>query len=504
MGLRPMPLHVEKVSHSYGTVEALRDIEEAEKRASNEELRAQAADFAGFVKPLADLAGRFEVAESPHFSVHFVEGTDRVLVRRAIDTLEACQGMMPADLGGNPAGAGKVRVEIFPDPDSFEKASTLTKREIETSGTIALCKFNSLMMMTPRVVLRGFSWCDTLCHEYTHYVLWKRNGATIPIWLHEAIAKHEEPRWSGKPGSDLTPLMREVLKGAVESGKFVTFDEMHPSFAKLKNPHDVALASAEVLSVLRSVMRRGGYARVGKMLDALKDGASWRVMFEKALDQPFEEFWQAWVEETRAELKDVKGPEAPEKLVELREAAKRDPTAKPDPAKAPDGKDAEPPAEGEAKAAADEAEEDGPGDRFARLGDLLRGRSHWQAAAEEYEKAAATDKGRSPVLLNRLGLVYREAQDLASAEKAFKRSEVLDPEYAPTLTDLGLLYRSRGDAAKAVEYLEAAARINPFDPRIHEGLAEVYGALGKEASRAQAMVELDIVRGNSGRQRKGP
>jgi tetratricopeptide (TPR) repeat protein len=458
--------------------EVLADLESVLRAAPGGELQAQARDFLGFVQPLAELEKRFRVEESAHFRVHFVDGPDRVMVRRALDVLERSYRAMAEDFGLRPEA--KVRVEIFPDPESFEKASTLTKLEIETSGTIALCKFNRLMMLTPRAVLRGFPWCDTLCHEYVHYVLWKRNGGTVPIWLHEGIAKYEEVRWERPTGSELSPLMKQVLKGAIDSGKFVTFEEMHPSFAKLKNPHDVALASAEVLSILRTIMGRGGYRLLGRMLDALREGADGRRMFEKALDQSFDSFWASWQEAAAAELEGVRGVAPPsERMVEI-----RDPMSPGAPGGGAAG------AEPRAGGSGDEEEASG---RLARLGDLLRARGHLQAAAVEYEKAAATEAGRSPVLLNRLGLTLKQAGDLEGAVRAFRRSLELDPEYAPTLTDLGLARRARGEAAEAVDALERAVRINPFDPRIHEGLADLYGALGRPAERAAALGELELL-----------
>ena len=40
--------------------------------------------------------------------------------------------------------------------------STLTEKEIETTGTIALCKYGKLMIVTPRATVFGYPWMDTL------------------------------------------------------------------------------------------------------------------------------------------------------------------------------------------------------------------------------------------------------------------------------------------------------------------------------------------------------
>ena len=48
-----------------------------------------------------------------------------------------------------PAKATPVRVEIHDEVADLARVSTLTLREIETSGTIALCKWNRLMIVRP-------------------------------------------------------------------------------------------------------------------------------------------------------------------------------------------------------------------------------------------------------------------------------------------------------------------------------------------------------------------
>ena len=39
------------------------------------------------------------------------------------------------------------------------------------SGTIAICKYNKLMFTSPKAMLRGYEWLDTLSHEYVHFVI---------------------------------------------------------------------------------------------------------------------------------------------------------------------------------------------------------------------------------------------------------------------------------------------------------------------------------------------
>src|SRR5439155_1682145 len=83
---------------------------------------------------------------------------------------------------------------LYGEVADLAKVSTLTLKEIETSGTIALCKFNRLMIVSPRALVRGYPWLDTLAHEFTHFVVSRASHNTVPIWFHEGLAKFEEQR----------------------------------------------------------------------------------------------------------------------------------------------------------------------------------------------------------------------------------------------------------------------------------------------------------------------
>ena len=64
----------------------------------------------------------------------------------------------------------KVRVEVAPDATSFNAISTLSLRDIEETGAVGICKFNKLMIISPRALSFGYRWVDSLSHEYLHYV----------------------------------------------------------------------------------------------------------------------------------------------------------------------------------------------------------------------------------------------------------------------------------------------------------------------------------------------
>lgn len=75
----------------------------------------------------------------------------------------------------------------------------------------------------------------------------KKTYNRVPIWLHEGIAKYEERRWYEDAPPRLPVSLESLVAEAIEKDYFITFEQMHPSLAKLKKKEDTALAFAEVL-----------------------------------------------------------------------------------------------------------------------------------------------------------------------------------------------------------------------------------------------------------------
>ena len=71
------------------------------------------------------------------------------------------------------------------------------------------------MIVSPKALVRGYPWLDTLTHEYTHYIVSRVSRNSVPIWLHEGLAKFEERRWRGPSGGGLPPAMDNLLSQAL-------------------------------------------------------------------------------------------------------------------------------------------------------------------------------------------------------------------------------------------------------------------------------------------------
>jgi hypothetical protein len=357
-----------------------------------------------------------------------------------------------------------VRVEIYPEVADLAKVSPLTEKEIETSGTIALCKFNRLMIVSPRALVTGYPWLDTLNHEYTHYVITHVSKNTVPIWLHEGLAKFEEQRWRGPSGGGLTPVMEHLLASGIGHHHLITFAQMHPSMAKLPSQTDTGLAFAEVYTAIEYLHEKVGWRGIREQIARLRDGK-----VPEILSDDFESGWRAWLRGRKLRLHPGLLPAEAE--LRFKKGA---------------GKPTEASEDDSARIGEERAR------KLARLGGLLRARHRLAAAAIEYEKAQAIVGAGHPSVANKLARTYLELGDVTKAINVGEAALELYPDQAAPNATLGEAWLQRGDMAKAERYLLAAVAVSPFDPAVHCGLQRVYAAkkearAGDEARACEAL-----------------
>ena len=106
------------------------------------------------------------------------------------------------------------------------------------------------MVVSPRATIFGYPWMDTLAHEYTHLVVSRLSHDTVPVWLQEGLTRLEQTRWRHPPELQLSATEQALLAAALRKGRLITFDEMHPSMAKLPSQEAAALAYAEVYTLV--------------------------------------------------------------------------------------------------------------------------------------------------------------------------------------------------------------------------------------------------------------
>jgi tetratricopeptide (TPR) repeat protein len=399
----------------------------------------------------------FKTYTSPHFSLRLQEERDGILAQYVLAALETAYEGLGRDLGYRPSTP--VRIEIFPDHERFHAASSLSKRDIEVAGAVGICKFDKVMVLSPRVLLRGYRWLDALVHEYVHYVVVKLSDDKAPIWIHEGIAKYEESRWRSATSLYLNPLNRTLLAEALQTGTFVTFEQMEPSLVRLETPQQVQLAYAEAASSVEFMLSRVGYPGLREIFQemARTDGRGARRPIEQVLGISFAAFEDEWKQSLRAkQLTPVTGVQLTQfKVVE--------------------------PNEHDQDRLEQEALQSAAVERDLSLGDLMRQRGRLDGAVYYYDRAR---KGRphTPFVLNKLSRALLSAQRPQEAVPHLLHALEVSPDYGTSHTTLGDVYRRLGAMEKARQHYEQAIQINPFDPSPHHYLAELYREAGDTAA----------------------
>lgn len=403
-----------------------------------------------------------------HFVIFFKPGKDELLIEPLGEALEAQRRALLDDFGFSPPEP--VRVEVFPEVSDLARVSMLTASEIETSGVIALCKWNRLMLTSPRALLRGYPWLDAAAHEYVHYVVSRLTHDRVPVWLHEGIAKRKEQRWrlpdDGRAA--LAPAVEDLLARAVEKNALIPLAKLHPSIAKLPSQKDATLAFAQVATLVETMENRAGTAGLTRLLERLRDGMELQRALEKVVGGSLVELERDWKVALRARgLK--KRPNVLQLGLEFRGTDSGDDADDqvlrgPNPARLADAK----------------------AQRFARLGALLEEQSRERAAVVEYEKALVAARSSAPLVSARLATLYLHGGQAEAALRAARDTLAVYPDFAGAHVSAGQALVRLGRMQEAADAFFAALRVNPFDPRVHCGLAEAWrGAGDTRANRAQ-------------------
>ncbi|PLX41307.1 MAG: hypothetical protein C0608_05965 [Deltaproteobacteria bacterium] len=420
--------------------------------------------FRELVKVTSEISEGFKSRQSEHFEVFWENPKDEVLAGPALEGLEASYNELSKLLGFRPEN--RVRVEIYPTVADFTAVSTLTREEVETSGTIGLCKFNRLMITSPRVTFFGYRWRDTLCHEFAHLAVFRLSGGNAPIWIHEGLARYFEGSWRGRSGR-VTPFALNLLAKRFSEDTLIPLDKMSPSVAKLPSAEDTSLAFAEVGTMVSYLIEHKGGDAPRKLLKLLAEGLGDRDAFAKVWGGTFSSFedeWRSWVETL----------EVPSEDLEVMGISLKDSGGEPEAGKIPDP---------EAK-------------DYTRLGDMLRARGRMEAASVEYEKGFLL-LPENPAVVSKyaMGRIY-----LGQYQAALDAIEPVISLYE----DRGSLWMRKGEALLALErYDEAASafselmEINPFDEPGRAGLVRSLEGSGREEEFKRAMKDLELITGGA-------
>ena len=420
-------------------------------------------ELALYERTMYATAGWVEESEE-RFTVRFRPGIDAMLWSDGLSAVRASDRYIAPLLGGSPPG--RTIVEVYPDGRSFIAASSLNKEDVYTTGVVGLAKWGKLLVTSPRALPRGYSWQDTIAHEYIHLVVAHHTGDRAPVWLQEAIAKYLDSRWrNGTDRFRLSVRQQGLMADAIERDDLVTFEEMHPSLAKLPSAERASLAYAQLATLMQFCFRQGGDDVLLRTLPAVAKGTDPRNALAAATGfESFDALEQAYIDWMKAQ------PLAGRRIQELNTVLDGGDDLDLDPVLA------------ERKDLA----------RFVTLGDILREAGRVEASLVEYRKAIPEDEPPSPLLSNRIAQAQIEIGESDEARAVLERSLLDYPEFALSHKTLGEIHLRAKRFAAARDALTEAVAIHPFDPQSQQFLVEAYRGLGNETGARKHEAALQI------------
>lgn len=395
--------------------------------------------------------GHFEILHQPR---------DAFLMPYAAETLEAAYYQVGLSLGFWPETP--IRIEMFPRAKLLAEVSSLPEEAIKTTSTIGLCKYNKIMVTSPRGTVRGYRWRDTLAHEYVHLVISQKTRNRVPIWLHEGLAKYFETAWRDPLTAQLGPGREDILARRIEKNNLVPLDKMSPSIALLPSQEDASVAYAEVFTVIEYLVRIKGAQGPRHVLDAIANGASPEEAFAAFTEQAWPAFERRWMSWLMRERPKQKSPIDFEDEPILRE-------------------DAQATEDGEFAGVSSPKARD-----HLKLGELLRARGFSAAALTEYQRAEAILGPVHPMVQSGAAAVYLELDEPEPVLRSLEQTTRWFPDfyvaYVYEATALNQLERYQ----EALAYTDQALSINPFDPRVFEQRAKAFEGLGRPDAQREA------------------
>lgn len=413
--------------------------------------RAQTASLLRLVRETRHRVRGFIETSSPdgRFRVSVSPGPDEMAVPYLLEAAEAAYDDLSRRFGSAPAGP--IRVEVAPTLDAFAALAGLDEEALRTTGTVAVCRYRKVMLLSPAEFPHGYPYADAVAHEMVHFFWIARAGEGLPVWFQEAVAKYLETAWRGEPPGTLSSGLKSLLTRALVEGRLLPIQTLIAPLTSLGRAEDVALAYAELSSFAGFLVQNHGPDVLVRLGDRLARPGSGDPVSE-VTGRSLKALSDDWARDgVAAGIPAVLGGVA-DPLVLLRE---------------PDD--------------AIRAELPSSAGERVRLGDLLRSEGRMDAAAVRYREALAALPAPHPIVVARLAAALTDAGRPAEALAEVVRSGLAEDWFPPLARERGRALVLLDRPGEALTSLLSFVRTNPYDPAVHEGLARVWDAMGQPA-----------------------
>ncbi len=387
-------------------------------------------------------------APSNRFEFRYATGRDDVLIPYLAEAGDAAYGALVTRLGNAPATP--IRVEILPSIEALSAVTQLSVAVIQDTGTVALCKFNKVMMLSPAALPYGYPFADTLAHELVHFFAIRRAGEDVPVWFQEGLARYLEPIWRGGVAGALSRGMQDLLARAVTEKTLLDPTMLSGSLTQLDGIDAVASAFAQLSSLIGFIERSHGPGTLPRLLDAMASGDPEDAL-RRVTGRTLAQVVSAWSEDLSS-TGITAGSNA-----ELVWQGMR--SLEPD-------KDASLTADQRAA---------------LRLADLLAATGRHKAAVKQYQTLIEGWGRPAPLVIERLARALLADGAAAETLVVLDRAGLDEVEFASISRARGLALVALGRTMDALGPLRIAVRTDPFDPEVHAALARIHSERGETA-----------------------
>jgi tetratricopeptide (TPR) repeat protein len=402
-----------------------------------------------FVKYIPYLAQTFSSGykkyESEHFEV-YLKDRDIVLSDLILKVLEQIYKFYGQKFGCYPEK--KVRVEVYNTKKEFSIASTLGEEIVEKTGVVGICKFNRIMVLSPECLPFGYRWCDTLAHEYTHFILNRITEFKYPLYLHEGTARYFDTLYRSTESLCFVIGNLNLLLEAKKKNELIPFEKMKGSLVYLDSQQQVELAFAELSTFVEYLINNFGEGKFIEFVKNYKNYDKEERLYKEIFGIEFKNILSGWYEniDKKEELvKKYPGAVADFKLTFAEDE------------KSLVGLDMW---------------------QYIELGDKFFSNKNYNVALYQYKKAQK-QQPYNPVVMTRIAKCYILQNKYDDAEKVLQECSFVNPNYVTTYELLVKLFYEKGEYEKAMKYYEDVLQINPFNWEIHKIVAQMLTDLGK-------------------------
>lgn len=397
----------------------------------------------------ATAASRVVEDEARGIWVRLQDASDEPLVPYLVEVADQAREAVRVDLGVELPRP--LRIDVVRDLFSLSAVSGLPLEAAETTGTVAVARWGRVTLLSPRAARHGYPWEDTLAHELVHLGLSRATRDFAPLWLQEGVAKRQEQRWRPPRPFDDSGEHDEVAGRALATGRSVGVDNLGPSIAMLPSANAASIAFSEVTSFINYWIAENGRGAFQLLLADLK-GLEQRDP-DPALRSVTGVGLSEWIARWQAWLRTQAPPEAASDEVPTSDVARWRAWMRARPFRGAAKKALSPDATPAAAPA--------PDMRSVRLGDLLLGGQHYEAAAHVYGQALAGAPTVS-ALRFRASQAELAAHHRDAARDRLGRVEELDGPHAGWFALKSRLDAEAGDRESAEEASRMATSLDPW------------------------------------------